>query len=149
MCFSITVTRRWPSGLRLSEWSEFLPLVWLPLLLGWLDIAVTLLVQPSGYWAGDYALAVDFNPLVVWALGIHPAMAIVGALGWAAVIAGHMAITRGNLRALAYAFLVVGHLVCVAGWVNQMWPEWMPAVWIASIVVALIGWPQFRRAGDR
>jgi len=50
------------------------------------DIALTLTGQPHEYWAGDYALAIEFNPLAFLILAHGPRFFAGMAAGWAILL---------------------------------------------------------------
>lgn len=95
----------------------------LPVVLSWLDVAVTLRYQPVGYWAGDRAQVVEGNPLVWVALRIHPALLVPGCLGWYALFYFLIFRTPAWVGLRCHVLWVGGHLIAIAGWLIHFHPH--------------------------
>ena len=53
-----------------------------------LDILLTSLGQPAGYWAGRYDMVIEANPVAAALLAVHPGLFLGGAAVYAALFAG-------------------------------------------------------------
>ncbi|MFO0970643.1 MAG: hypothetical protein U0793_34320 [Gemmataceae bacterium] len=91
-----------------------------PIALGGLDIALTLLGQPSEYWAGDYRLAEELNPLARPLLTWHPfAFLGLGVLWLVSVALGILVLPRFSARLACFGF-ASSHAIGAATWLWRL-----------------------------
>jgi hypothetical protein len=89
-----------------------------PILLFLIDISLTLWHQPSGYWAGDYATAIESSPEVRRVMQTHPALLFLMIAVWIGVI---VLLVRLLPRTLAEIFSVstaIAHTACASSWLH-------------------------------
>ncbi len=95
-----------------------------------MDLGATLFFQPAAYWEGDRHHAVEWNPVLLVAMWIHPGAVLIVAL---ATYAAVMALTRilpAAITADGIIFLTLGHAAGACGWLYRHQHFW-PASWLA------------------
>ncbi len=112
-----------------------------PFLLSLVDLSVTLYFQPEAYWNGDRSVVVEGNPLARLAFSIHPLLIIPGLIGWYALVIPLICTTPAWVGLRIHVFLVLGHLIMIAGWLMRnsgqgliltaiIWGVAIPAAWL-------------------
>ena len=93
------------------------------------DITLTLVGQPSEYWAGDYSGVVEYNPIVYLLLAYHPTAFAGAALVWGAAVGTFVLVARRPLAWWAGAVLALGSAVGGSSWLaRQGTVDWALAV---------------------
>jgi|SRR5215211_2241099 len=99
-----------------------------------LDVTVTMLGQPTGYWKGSYELVREFNPFARWFMVIHPLGAIVYILLDIAMISFLIIMLPLMLSKVLSAFWTIGSAKAIYNWLvgplNMGW-------WISNLVILL------------
>ncbi len=114
-----------------SKWRRLGP----PLLLYSADVTITLVGQPSTYWAGDRESAIEANPVGAILLHMGPWHFTIAAIVWAATFALILWFWRHWLaNAMAYA-IALGHAVGAASWFVRLGP-WGTALAIGYVAGA-------------
>jgi hypothetical protein len=81
-----------------------------------LDVLLTLVSQPSGYWAGDRLQVRESNPLAAWLLQVHPGCFVGVTAGWGLLL-GLGAWVAPLRLALPLGFvLAVAHSLGAGSW---------------------------------
>ena len=95
-----------------------------PVLLAFGDLGMTLRCQPAAYWDNYSSGAViEANPLVRWAMEIHPLALIPGFVGWFAIVYLLLFFAPAWVAFRSYAILVFGHCVAIAGGFLRFFPH--------------------------
>jgi hypothetical protein len=106
--------------------------LWLVLpacLLCLVDQIVTLLGQPSGYWAGEHSLAQEGAPHGYWLLSRHPGWYIAAACCYLLLIVLIIVSLPRFLARVASAAFVIGHTWGTCWWMFAFFPGF--AYWIS------------------
>jgi hypothetical protein len=110
-------------------------------LLGILDVALTVAGQPDAYWAGNRLAAREANPLATWLLHVHPAAFLVGAGGLLVVYVGVISWLPINLARVAAFVLLVLHALGAARWLARHgWPGLLAGALLLAGASWLAGW---------
>jgi hypothetical protein len=118
------------------------------------DVGLTLAGQPTAYWAGNYATAIESNPLVRPLLAHSPGVFVAVAMTWLAMLSAVIlwwplwAWGRRVTRVVA-VISALAHAVASASWLVRSggWNWLMAAIYLA--VMADLSWWCWRRAGIR
>jgi hypothetical protein len=116
------------------------------LLLG-ADVGLTLAGQPGAYWSGDYAAAVEGNPLAYPIIAQGPWVFASLAAVWAAVLG--LLVYRVSHRFVSWFVIVLAfsHAVGGATWfVRFGYGGWILAI-VYLFVAAEVSWWCWRRSG--
>ena len=119
-----------------------------PFLLSMVDLLVTLYFQPEAYWNGDRSTVVEGNPIARFAFSIHPLLIIPGLVGWYALVIPLILKTPAWVGLRIHTFLVVGHLVAVAGWLFRYEEHGVilaVLVWVIALPLAWLLFAPFRK----
>lgn len=101
----------------------------------WLDKFMTLLGQPTGYWAGDYAKYHEGNPITAYFLARHPA-AYVGYSMVQLILYGLIIMRLPKRLAMITALAItIIHFTGAATW---MWISWKYEQQIIPVLAFLI-----------
>ncbi len=107
-----------------------------PIALCAFDGCVTLWGQPAAYWAGDYAMVNEGNPLSAWLLARHPLAFAAAGVPYALLLAGAILwLPRRWSEAVAVLF-TFSHAVGVVAWTGVLMGESPGA--LALLVPALV-----------
>jgi hypothetical protein len=119
-----------------------------PVLLGLLDVGLTMAGQPPAYWAGDRLAAHEANPLAAWLLHAHPAAFAVAAAG---LLAGYVVLIErlpSSLARVAAFVILFLHALGASSWLAR---HGLPGLVAAAALLAaaswLVGWSW--RGGSR
>jgi hypothetical protein len=106
-----------------------------------IDVALTLGGQSGAYWAGDYAAAVEGNPLALPLLVCGPCVFVALAVAWGLGVA--LLVTRWRHRAsdgLALLF-TFGHAVGGSTWLARFGPwGWLAATAYLAAAAEVTRW---------
>ncbi len=83
------------------------------------DVALTLDGQGPAYWAGDYALAHELNPIGYALLRGHPLFFAAAGAGWVALLAFAISRLPGSAAASAAFLAAFLHAIGGASWLWQ------------------------------
>jgi len=98
---------------------RFLGLCLVPVLLAVLDGSVTLIGQPTAYWAGDHSRVLEGTPGFRILLTYGPAAFIAGHLVWQLAFVG-MILLLPSTPALAICLMfTLGHTIGAFSWINN------------------------------
>jgi hypothetical protein len=116
-----------------------------PILLCLLDGGLTLLGQPDGYWAGEFARATEWNPLGRRLLLLHPLAFALALLGWAGLVSAAALLLPARAARALTLLVQVGHTCGAATWLARLGgPGWVA---VAALFVAsrlLLDWSRRR-----
>ncbi len=105
------------------------------------DLALTLLGQTSGYWAGDYGAVLETNPAARLLLEIHPVALVVAFVPYLATMVVLILRLRSDAaRALALVF-TLGHAFGASTWLLRL-PGGIVccvAIWLVARVLYGLG----------
>lgn len=101
-------------------WTQRLPLVAILLSIMSLDVALTLINQPAGYWNGTRTHVDEANPLVVGALASHPAMFVVVTAVFGMLASLFICLAWQWASQLAFLFLACAHLYAASTWLLNL-----------------------------
>src|SRR3954447_24772294 len=94
-----------------------------------LDVGMTLQGQPPEYWAGEYALARELNPLAAVFLRYHPAAFALLAVAWAGTFCLAIRLLPRGLAFVTAFGLTFGHSLGAGSWLLPHGPPgWALAV---------------------
>jgi uncharacterized membrane protein len=116
------------------------------------DVALTLIGQPSAYWAGDYALAHEASPPGRWLLAHHPAAFIGAAIVWTTLLSLAIAYLPKTLSKIVALSFVIGHAWGASSW---FWGVLKLGYWADLLFFALaaagvvLTWERFERLEHR
>ena len=105
-----------------------------------IDNSLTLHGQSSEYWAGDYAAALEGNPLVRPILAWHPLAFVAAATLWFSLLSVVILCWRRVAAVWLAVAVAFGHAVCGATWIARpggLW--WLAAgcyLWASAELVA-------------
>ncbi len=106
-----------------------------------LDGAVTLGGQPAAYWRGQFAAAVEHNPVGWWLLRGHPALYGAALLAWVALFAGLILLLPGRWARGVSLVVLFGHTLGVATWFAGTIPYgWLLCVPLFFLAAEVMGW---------
>lgn len=80
------------------------------------DATLTLIGQPSAYWAGHYALAHEASPPGRWLLAHHPAAFVGAAIVWTILLSVAIAYLPKTLSKIVALAFVIGHTWGASSW---------------------------------
>jgi hypothetical protein len=118
------------------------------------DVGFTLAGQPAAYWAGNFAIAIEGNPLVRPLLAHSPGWFVAAALAWLAMLSAiilwwpswawgwRVAVVVAVIHAMAHALASATWLARPGGW------NWLLAAAYVA-VTAELSWWCWRRAGRK
>ena len=84
------------------------------------DTALTLLFQPSSYWAGDLFSAHEYSPWGAGLLHVHPAAFAAFMLAWACVIVVIAGMLREPWNRVWALMIVIGHSAGAFDWLEDL-----------------------------
>ena len=90
-----------------------------PILFCLLDGALTLFGQAGEYWAGNFKLAEEWNPVGRWALEQHPMIFATVLLCWLGTVSILILSLPVNLALVASFAIQLGHTVGAVSWVYR------------------------------
>jgi hypothetical protein len=123
-------------------------LVVVPLQVLSLDVALTLLGQGRGYWAGNYHLANEASPPGYWLLSRHPLAFIAAMAIWTSLLCLAMLALPTILTRIASQALTIAHAWGAASWLRgrgnlEYWSQ--IALFILVAAAAVLSWEQYER----
>jgi len=86
------------------------------------DVVLTLLGQPSTYWAGAYSSALEINPVVHPFLRLGPWVFVGAATVWLAILSLPMVVWRHPVVGWAAVLFAACHAVGGASWLARSHP---------------------------
>src|SRR3954453_12642040 len=90
-----------------------------PVALAPLVARLTLIGQPTGYWAGDLACRREFNPLGDLLLLWHPAAFLAGIALWCSAVIVFLLLTPPRVAFGAALILTFSHACGAASWIVE------------------------------
>jgi hypothetical protein len=124
--------------------------VWLclpPGILVLLDGVLTLQGQPSRYWAGDFALRRELNPVIDLLLAWHPGAFLLAWAAWSLLIVSLIFFSPVRIAFLVALVGTIGHVCGAASWLVES----NIGGWVAAIGLLLTAdrafWYAVRRSG--
>ena len=87
-----------------------------PILLCIVDVTLTLVGQPSQYWAGNYAYVNEMSPAFNQLLQIHPAAAITGTVAEIMILVACILLLPNTLATILSVAATIGHTTGAATW---------------------------------
>lgn len=98
-------------------WRRTIGLCLPPVLLCALDYTLTLLGQPSEYWAGDYSYVNELSPTVHDLMAYHPLVSVIGMLLWVFVFALLILLLPDTYAMIISIALTYGHTWGASTWI--------------------------------
>jgi hypothetical protein len=114
-----------------------------------IDVALTLGGQSSAYWSGNYAEAVEGNPLALPFLACGPQVFIALATAWGLLVVLVLAWWRHWASDCLALFFTFGHAIGGSSWLVRFGPwGWVAATVYLAATAEFTRW-SWRRAGRK
>lgn len=113
------------------------------------DVGLTLAGQPAEYWAGDYATAVEVNPVAYALLAVGPGVFVAFAVCWLAVLAAVVLRWPHPLGGWLAVGVAIVHAIGGSSWLAHSggWGLVAASVYLAVAAQASTWcWRQYARA---
>jgi hypothetical protein len=105
------------------------------------DVTLTLSGQPSSYWAGDYATAVEANPFAYPLLAFSPWLFATLAVFWMALLSGVILFWPHPASGWLAVVLTVLHAAGGSSWLVQLgWWGIVAAIAYLALAAHVTGW---------
>ena len=112
-----------------------------------LDGALTLHGQPMQYWAGEFSLRQELNPVVDLLLAWHPGAFLLAWATWSLLIVSVMFFSPARIAFLVSLVCTIGHVCGAASWIVES----DTGGWLVAVGLVLTAdrafWYAARRSG--
>ena len=107
-----------------------------PVLMGFVDMGVTMWFQEPEYWAGDYSAALEANPHAAWLMQRHPLANAVGFVAYLVVVCVLTLKLPRRPSLIVSLGATIGHTWGTTTWLPNRVPE---DYWVSILVCVLAG----------
>ena len=108
---------------------------WVMLAVMAVDIALTVIGQPSQYWSHPNT-AQEYNRLLAWGMRLGPTVAIAGYACYAAVALALATYLPGRLASIVALTFVLAHFAAGSGWVIYRFLLGLSGLYVYALVVS-------------
>jgi hypothetical protein len=119
-----------------------------PIALCAFDGCLTLWGQPAAYWAGDYAVVNEGNPLAAWFLAVHPLAFAASGVPYVLLVAGAILWLPWRWSKTVAILVSLSHAIGVGAWTCVLMGESPGALTLLiPVLLAITWWRCGRRLG--